>query len=268
MYENIVNNIIEIAVIAGQKVLEVYNSGETRYINKSNNTPLTIADTLSNKIIIENLGRIKIDSQNLPIISEEETGIPYEERKVIKKYWLVDPLDGTKEFISRNGEFTINIALIENSYPVLGVIYLPVDDVIYYGINNIGSYKKCDGETRKITVKKVGSDLTVVQSRSHSGKEEEKFYSNFEIKKKTSAGSSLKFCHVAEGKADLYYRSGPTMEWDTGAGQAIVENAGGFVFSNGQRMAYNKASLKNNSFIVSSFKHRLFYEKNSSLASK
>jgi len=143
--------------------------------------------------------------------------------------------------------------LIEGLYPVLGVIYVPVKDILYCGIAGEGSFKVFNGESHKINISKNNNELTVVQSRSHAGELEDKFYSAFKIKEKKSAGSSLKFCLVAEGEADLYYRSGPTMEWDTAAGQAIVESAGGFVFSDGKRMRYNKESLKNSGFIVSGF---------------
>jgi 3'(2'), 5'-bisphosphate nucleotidase len=255
-----IEKIIDIAERAGKSVLEIYNSGQYEVTSKEDNSPLTKADSESNKIIVEALKEISISSIKLPVISEEEKNMPFEIRKEFNCYWLVDPLDGTKEFISRNGEFTINIALIENNFPVLGVIYVPVKDILYYGIKGKGSFKKNNGNVQKIMVREKKDKLTVVQSRSHSGEMEDKFYSDFNVNEKISAGSSLKFCLVAEGKADIYYRSGPTMEWDTAAGQAVAENAGGFVFSNRKRMIYSKQSLKNNSFIVSSFLNERFYE--------
>ena len=255
-----IEKIIRIAEEAGKSVLEIYNSGQFDVTNKEDNSPLTRADSESNKIIVNALKEIKINNVFLPVMSEEEKNIPYDIREKFNSYWLVDPLDGTKEFISRNGEFTINIALIENNFPVLGVIYVPVKDILYYGIRDEGSYKKVNGKVEKILVSKKDDEYTVVQSRSHSGELENSFYSHFNVKEKISAGSSLKFCLVAEGEADIYFRSGPTMEWDTAAGQAIVENAGGYVFSDRERMRYNKQSLKNKSFIVSSFLNERFYE--------
>jgi 3'(2'), 5'-bisphosphate nucleotidase len=258
--EDINKKIIEGAVRAGKAVLKIYNSGQYEIKSKEDKSPLTIADSLSNEILIYMLGEIKLDGEKIPVISEEGKHTPYDTRKDFKRYWLIDPLDGTKEFISKNGEFTINIALVEASYPVLGVIYIPIKDTIYYGIKDVGSFKVYNNKEEKISAIKKSEKITVVQSRSHSEDSEDKFYSHFNIEKRIFAGSSLKFCLVAEGKAHLYYRAGPTMEWDTAAGQAVVENAGGFVISSAKRMTYNKKSLKNNSFIVSSFHDRRIYE--------
>ena len=165
-----------------------------------------------------------------------------------------------KNLFQGMGSLRFNIALIENTFPIFGVIYVPVKDILYFGVKDQGCLKKINGNYEKIAVRNKEDYFTVVQSRSHSGYPEEKFYSQFNIKEKISAGSSLKFCLVAEGKADIYFRAGPTMEWDTAAGQAIVESAGGYVLSDGQRMTYNKQSLKNKSFIVSSFLNERFFE--------
>jgi len=177
----------------------------------------------------------------------------YEERKDWPVFWLVDPLDGTKEFIKRNGEFTVNIALIENHYPILSVIYVPAKDWLYYVDLNERAWKvDHEDSLSELKVKNKKSDLIAVRSRSHSSPKEENLYKKHGVTDSISVGSSLKFCMVAEGKADIYYRHGPTMEWDTAAGQAVVEAAGGKVFSEDgpDRFSYNKESLLNGSFLV------------------
>lgn len=247
-------NLIETVYHAGEEIIKVYNSNDFDISIKEDNSPLTKADTVSNRIITEALNKIKIKNSYLPIISEESKNVPYEQRKTYASFWLVDPLDGTKEFIKRNGEFTVNIALVENNYPVFGIIYAPVLKKLYYGKRGEGCYRVVDKVKKQIEVRSPNNNsISVVKSRSHSSEKEEQFYSNFEISNVASVGSSLKFCMIAEGNSDLYFRSGPTMEWDTAAGQAIVENAGGIVTSNRERMRYNKESLRNDSFIVSSF---------------
>jgi len=244
----------EIAARAGEEILKIYNKPEFEIAIKNDNSPLTEADEASNKIIVSELKRL---FPNIPILSEEEKSIPYEKRKNWERFWLVDPLDGTKEFIKRNGEFTVNIALIENNQPAAGVIFIPVTNEFYYGGPNFGSFKiSAEGETLKISVsrKNKNDELTVVQSRSHSGKEEEEFYSKFNVKEKISRGSSLKICMVAEGKAEIYFRSGPTWEWDTAAGHAILLGAGGvFVNKDFTPLVYNKEIIKNFGFIASAF---------------
>lgn len=243
--------IIKIAEKTHKPILDIYNSDDFDIELKGDNSPLTKADMKSNEIITKSLREAFPD---IPIISEEDKELEYDYRKNFTKFFLVDPLDGTKEFIKKNGEFTVNIALIEDNYPVLGVISAPVLDIIYYGSINNGAFKKENNSIIKINVSdKDDSGLITVQSRSHSGDSEKEFYSKFKIKDSMSRGSSLKFCMVAEGKAHLYYRSGPTMEWDTAAGQAIVEAAGGKVYQFEKRMKYNKEILKNEGFVVSSF---------------
>ncbi len=251
-----INQIIELAIKAGKATLEIYNSGDFEIELKSDNSPLTKADKISNEIIVSGLSVI---DPSIPILSEEGKEIPFEERKTWKRFWLIDPLDGTKEFIKKNGEFTINIALIEDRLPIWGVIFVPVTGELYWGGVKTGSWKKDSrgSENIKLHVSSKNKDdyLTVVQSRSNSGKEEEEFYSKFRVKNKISKGSSLKMCMVAEGKADLYFRGGPTWEWDTGAGHAILRGAGGyFVNKDKSGLIYNKEVLKNFGFIVSAFK--------------
>ncbi len=248
--KNDIDELINLSKKAGKAILDIYNSEDFAIEIKSDNSPLTKADKASNKIIEEGLKKL---FPGIPILSEEGKKIPYKERKNWEQFWLVDPLDGTKEFIKRNGEFTVNIALIENNAPAFGVIYVPVTGEIYYGGPNYGSWKN----DRQIFVSKRNSQdkLSVVQSRSHSGEEENDFYSNYKIKESLSKGSSLKICLVAEGKAEIYFRSGPTWEWDTGAGHAILLGAGGyFVNKDKSELVYNKEIIKNFGFIVSAFK--------------
>jgi len=245
--------IIEIAQNAGRAILEIYNSDNFDVEIKDDNSPLTKADKASHEIIENGL---KSHYPDIPIFSEEGKNIEFDERKNWKSFWLVDPLDGTKEFIKKNGEFTVNIALIEKNVPVAGVIYVPVSNEIYYGMINEGSYKISNsGIKQKISVsnKDYTQPLNVVQSRSHSGEEENEFYSQFKIHDKLSKGSSLKICLVAEGIAELYFRGGPTWEWDTAAGHAILVSAGGY-FTNKDKSAlfYNKEIPKNYGFIASS----------------
>lgn len=243
--------IIEIAREAGDAILDVYNSEDFGIENKADNSPLTKADKASHNIIVAEL---KKNFPEIPILSEEGKAIPFEERKNWERFWCVDPLDGTKEFIKRNGEFTVNIALIENQKPVAGVIFVPVTKELYYGDIENGSFKVyANGQTAQLHVsgKTSKDELIVVQSRSHSGEEEENFYSQFKVKEKLSRGSSLKICMVAEGRADLYFRGGPTWEWDTAAGHAILLGAGGrFTNKDGTELVYNKEVIKNFGFIA------------------
>ncbi len=246
-----------IATKAGQEILKIYHD-ETlsqEIENKADNSPLTLADKASNKVIVNAL---KENFANIPILSEEEKHVEYSVRSKWNKFWLVDPLDGTKEFIKRNGEFTVNIALIENGYPTLGIIYAPVLDHLYVGNvpENVAYKINKEGVKKDLKINQKASNRIAVGSRSHSSQEEADLLNQYDVKETISVGSSLKFCMVAEGKADIYYRHGPTMEWDTGAGQAIVEAAGGTITSieTQQRFKYNKENLLNGSFLVKGFK--------------
>lgn len=242
-----IKKIIGIAAVAGQAINKIYLTGNFEVEIKSDNSPLTIADKASNDIIMKGLEEIY---PAIPVISEEGKDIPFDKRKKWDTYFLVDPLDGTKEFIKRNGEFTVNIALIRDRFPVMGVIYAPEPDTIYYADEIDGAWKKAkDSNPVRIRVNRNFKDgLIAVQSRSHSGDSEKEFYSRFNIIDSISKGSSLKFCMIAEASADIYYRSGPTMEWDTAAGQAILEIAGGCVLFGTKRFIYNKKSLLNPGF--------------------
>lgn len=244
------NYLIMIAKKAGQAIMEFYKKEHAVDI-KDDNSPVTAADRAAHKIIMQGL---KEKYGDIPCISEEGNMPSYSERRDWNYFWLVDPLDGTKEFIGRRDDFTVNIALIDGDRPVIGVIYVPAKGLLYYASKDSGAWKAEDhGEASRISVRKSApSDgLIVVGSRLHSSKDEEQFVSRLHVKEKKSYGSSLKFCAVAEGAADIYPRFNPTMEWDTAAGQCIVETAGGTVVDiSGQRFKYNKPSLKNESFIV------------------
>lgn len=250
-----IDEVISVAREAGRRILEVYDQKELFVEYKEDSSPLTLADKVSHELIAD---RLKSLYPEIPILSEEDV-VGYETRKGWGRFWLVDPLDGTKEFIKRNGEFTVNIALIEGDAPVLGVIYVPVTGELFYARKGEGSYK-IDGAGRKTklsVVKEIAkSGLKVVASRSHKTKELEDYveelrsrYTDIEY---VSSGSSLKFCLVAEGKAHIYPRLGPTMEWDTAAGQIIAQESGGTVRDvlTKNSLAYNKKDLLNNYFIV------------------
>ncbi len=236
---------------AGRAVLEVYNS-DFAVSQKEDKSPLTLADTRSHGIISAYLKK----HFAFPVLSEEGRDIPYGERRMWGYYWLVDPLDGTKEFVKRHGDFTVNIALIHEARPVAGVIYVPVTGVLYYAQKGVGSFKVENGKITKLPVKGEKDLLTVVGSRSHATPELEQYIQKMKTKygelEVISCGSSLKFCMVAEGKAEVYPRLGPTMEWDTAAGQIIVEEAGGQVleFETRTPMLYNKGNLLNPFFLA------------------
>lgn len=251
------DHILAIALDAGKAVMEVYNNSTVSVEFKQDQSPLTLADRLSNEIISDRL--VKMDS-SIPVLSEESEGVPYERRKEWERFWLVDPLDGTKEFIKRNGEFTVNIALVHDGSPVLGVIYAPVKSTLYYASRGDGAFRVDSSGTKtklRVTERKPGGDLVVVSSRSHKTEALARFMAQLDTccegVSEVSVGSSLKFCLVAEGRAHIYPRLGPTMEWDTSAGQMIVEEAGGRVMDikTMSALRYNKESLLNNHFIAS-----------------
>ena len=240
-----------IAQEAAEKIMEVYAT-DFDIRNKTDKSPLTKADIASHDLICAGLTRLTPD---IPVLSEESAHIPYSTRKIWDQYWLVDPLDGTREFIKRNGEFTVNIALIRDNYPVLGVIYVPVKHLFYYAEKNEGAYKQSAAEPGvRLSAKTSRADsLVVAGSRSHGNKRQQEFFRGLGDNVETIAiGSSLKFCLVAEGIADIYARFGPTSEWDSAAGQCIVEEAGGRVTDiDFTRLRYNaKDSLINPDFVV------------------
>lgn len=253
MGSNLINVIEPILKAAGDKIIEIYNSDQSNVVDhKADDSPLTLADIASNNEIVKGLE----ENYDYPIISEELENADYSARKDFKKFWCVDPLDGTKEFINRNGEFTVNIALIENDVPVFGGIYVPVKDTYYFGIKGEGAFKKeGNGELKELNVNQNSGDWIAVGSKSHAKSAEKEFYEEIGVKESFSVGSSLKFCMVAEGSADLYYRSGPTMEWDIAAGHAIVRAAGGEVYKDldcKEVFTYNKEDLLNGPFLATS----------------
>ena len=252
---------IHAAIEGGKRILEVYNQDFSVY-TKEDNSPLTEADRRAHEVIKDIL-----QPTGIPLLSEEGKMIPYDERKDWHTFWLVDPLDGTKEFIKKNGEFTVNIALIQNGTPVMGVVYVPVTNMLYFGYEK-GSFciKLTDGyasDVEKLQSNAVRLPLspedkmyTIVASRSHNTPETEEF---IEVKRKKfgevntiSAGSSIKLCLVAEGKAQVYPRLAPTMEWDTAAGHAVAKFAGCEVynFNTNTELEYNKENLLNPWFVV------------------
>jgi len=249
--------VINIAIKAGEKILEIYNTEDFDVQIKSDTSPLTRADTTSHNLIKEKLLSLY---PAIPILSEEGKDVPYEIRKNWNRFWLVDPLDGTKEFIKKNGEFTVNIALIEKNIPTLGIIYAPAyqmntadrgtfSGTLYYAKKGIGSFKQvAGGNPVKLPCFSYRGYNTAVRSRSHSSPKEEEILNKYNVKETIPVGSSLKFCTVAEGRAQIYYRHGPTYEWDVAAGYAIAKYAGNVI--NG--LTFNKPSLLNNSFIVMS----------------
>lgn len=260
------NDLLNTAIIAvleaGKAILEIYHSGEFEEEIKIDKSPLTKADIASHNIIMSYLTKTEI-----PVLSEEGKSISYEERKGWKRLWIVDPIDGTKEFIKRNGEFTINIALIEDQLPLIGVIFVPVTGELYFSSKDIGAFKvavdlhnfdieKLISKAEKLPLQSKGKTFTIVASRSHMSPETESYIQEMRNTHGSvnliSKGSSLKLCLVAEGQVDCYPRFAPTMEWDTAAGQAICMFSGFEVIDwiTKKAMVYNRKELLNNWFLV------------------
>jgi 3'(2'), 5'-bisphosphate nucleotidase len=250
----------KVSVKAGLAIMGIYKN-DFEIELKADNSPLTIADKLSDQII-----RDALLGTNIPIISEESKLLGFNQRKEWKSFWLVDPLDGTKEFISRNGEFTVNIALIDNGVPVLGVVYAPMLNQLYFGISDLGAFKvqtSTNNEGQVVFENAVPlpetisvKPLTIVASRSHMNRDTEDYVEKLKLSNSpvclVSKGSSLKLCLIAEGSADLYPRFGPTMEWDIAAGHAVVLAAGGKMYKAYDKsdLEYNKTDLLNPYFIA------------------
>lgn len=292
--------LVEICRTAGQGILDVYETSFSVEV-KADRSPLTLADRRSHDIITRGLIEINENAFSIPILSEEGEDIPYRERNKWEYFWLVDPLDGTREFVNRNGEFTVNVALVHRSKPILGVIHVPTTGVTFFAAEDLGSFRirasnwqkriqDTDMPSKDISLQGRGGTIqgiqeavrisdsegvdkliaagdrlplpisrtrfTVVSSRSHMSEETAKFIDKLRIQHKEidfiSAGSSLKFCLVAEGSADIYPRLAPTKEWDTAAGQAVVEQAGGRVFikETSEPLSYNKENLLNPWFVA------------------
>ena len=246
-----IQDVVAIAKKAGDAIMQIYKQDfEVEF--KQDNSPLTLADKKANDIIENGLNQLSV---NIPILSEEGNDIPYEDRKHWEYFWLVDPLDGTKEFVKKNGEFTVNIALIHKDTPVLGVVYAPALDVCYWSKQDEGAFK--DGQKLPLKAKEQRNTYKIVVSRSHMSNETQAFIDAIDTNKEKeliSIGSSLKICLVAEGEADIYPRLGPTMEWDTGAAHAIVCESGctlnKYNDSTYNKHLYNKNNLLNYWFVV------------------
>ena len=254
---------ITAALAGAAEIMDVFENHDFQVQTKEDNSPLTIADVRAHNII-----KTHLEKTGIPILSEEGTSIHYEERKGWSRFWLVDPLDGTKEFIKRNGEFTVNIALIEEGTPVMGVVYAPVLKQIYYGDMENGAFRTQNispsatpetiaSEADNLPLPLKRDTLNVVASKSHLNEETKNYIATLEQTsdrpvKTVSIGSSLKLCLVALGEADIYPRFGPTMEWDTSAGHAVVKAAGKRVLqaNEDEELIYNKENLLNPFFVV------------------
>lgn len=248
----LLNSIVSIAGDAGLKILELYDSADLDVSSKHDNTPLTEADLAANQVIIDKLSHIQ---PAYPILTEESCSVSFDERHEWNRYWLVDPLDGTREFIKHSGEFSVNIALIDNGSPILGVVHAPVLNVTYWACRGFGAWKQHAGQAPVSIKVRTASDNCVTVARSSAPLTAgplQRFLNRLGQYKIVSMGSALKSCLVAEGSADLYAKLGPTCEWDTGAAQCIVEEAGGHVTDTDMNdLRYNtKDSLLNPHFFV------------------
>ena len=241
--------VVDIAIAAGVAIMEIY-SRDFAVEHKDDRSPLTAADLASHHLIVDGLRRL---TPELPVLSEESASIAWEERRTWTRYWLVDPLDGTREFVKKNGEFTVNIALIENGETVFGVVYAPALEELHYGIRGVGAFVRDGDEDVPILSRKPASPpLRVAASRSHLDERTAAAMRRMGEVESQGLGSSLKFCRIAEGRMDVYPRFGPTSEWDTAAAQCVLEAAGGAVLTlDGQPLRYNhKESLLNPDFIA------------------
>ncbi|HSI44298.1 MAG TPA: 3'(2'),5'-bisphosphate nucleotidase CysQ [Methylotenera sp.] len=254
-YQQYLEPIIAIAKAAGYAIMQVYST-DFSVVKKEDNSPLTQADVAAHNIIVDALKQLTPD---IPSLSEESENIAAEVRQAWPRYWLIDPLDGTREFVKRNGEFTVNIALIENHKPVLGVVFAPVKNLLYFACEGYGAYKQQDNQVKeRINIKIFDARKPIVAgSRSHQDQKMHHFIQNIEMNlgiypELISMGSSLKICLVADGTADVYPRLGPTFEWDTAAGHSILNEAGGdIVDEQGLPLRYNtKSSLLNPYFFA------------------
>ena len=244
-----IHSLIRTAREAGDAILKIYRQ-DFKIYEKLDASPLTEADLASHRIIVDALRQLTPD---IPVLSEEDADIPFTERSQWSSYWLIDPLDGTKEFIKKNDEFTVNIALVKQHRPHIGVVHVPATGVTFYGEAGKGAFRIEDGKTVQIhATQPARIPLRVAGSRSHAGSSLQTFLEKVGEHEIISMGSSLKLCLVAEGKADIYPRLGPTSEWDTAAAQAVVEAAGGMVTdTSGNPLLYNmKETLLNPHFLV------------------
>jgi 3'(2'), 5'-bisphosphate nucleotidase len=242
--------VVDIAREAGRATMTYYDdlaAAEVR--EKDDRSPVTLADEVAHGILVDGLRRL---DPTTPVVSEEAAAASFETRRGWRRFWLVDPLDGTKEFIKRRAEFTVNVALIEDGEPVLGVVLAPALELLYWAVKGGGAWREDRGRPAERIYSSVpapGTPLTVVESLSHPSPELEEYLQTIPVARRVKAGSSLKFCWVAEGRADVYPRLGPTMEWDVAAGDCVYRQSG----REGERpspLTYNKPDLRNSSFII------------------
>ena len=248
-YSSILPDVIKVADEASERVLHIYQS-DFKVSYKADDSPITAADTAAHDIISHGLRAI---SRDIPILSEEGKDIPWEERKHWRRFWLVDPIDGTKDFTQRTGEFTVNIAMIEDGEPVMGVVIAPAIKEAYWGVVGEGAHRRGrNGKVQRIRVAEPKAVKRVVASKNHLNDETRAFIDKLGEHELVQAGSSLKFCRIAEGHADIYPRLGPTCEWDTGAAQAVLMAAGGKVQTlDGKPLIYGKEDVLNPHFVAS-----------------
>jgi 3'(2'), 5'-bisphosphate nucleotidase len=244
------SQVVDLARKAGLATMTYYDGTVPAMVReKQDRSPVTLADEVAHGIIVEGLRRL---DPATPIVSEEAEAAAFETRSGWPRFWLVDPLDGTKEFIKRRAEFTVNIALIEHGEPVLGVVFAPALDLLYWAVKGQGAWREEKGRSAEriySSAPAAGTPLTVVESLSHPSPELEEYLRAIPVARRVKAGSSLKFCWVAEGRADIYPRLGPTMEWDVAAGDCVYRQSG----RDGERrspLTYNKPGLRNASFVI------------------
>jgi 3'(2'), 5'-bisphosphate nucleotidase len=248
-FRALAESLLPIVTRAGEAIMEIYEGGFTVQ-RKDDDSPLTAADLESQRIIVEGLTRLTPD---IPILSEESAAAPWAQRRTWTELWVVDPLDGTREFVKRNGEFTVNVALVANHDPVLGIVSAPAQGLMFWGARGVGAFTEHRGAARTaIRTSAPQRPLRVVGSRSHSSPQTAEYLRRVAEHVTTGIGSSLKFCLLAAGQADLYPRFGPTSEWDTAAGQAVLEAAGGHVTRlDGHPLRYNcRDSVINGDFVA------------------
>jgi 3'(2'), 5'-bisphosphate nucleotidase len=242
--------VIELAREAGRATMRYYDAPEDAGVReKDDRSPVTLADEVAHGILLEGLRRI---DPTTPVVSEEGAAPDFEARRGWRRFWLVDPLDGTKEFIKRRAEFTVNVGLIDDGEPVFGIVLAPALDLLYWAVKREGAWREAKGKAPEriySSLPAAGTPLTVVESLSHPSPELEEYLKTIPVARRVKAGSSLKFCWVAEGKADIYPRLGPTMEWDVAAGDCVYRQSG----RHGERpspLTYNKPDLRNPSFVI------------------
>ena len=252
-FEEILFSVKKISIEAGKIILDVYSTDFFESIeNKKDDSPVTVADKKSNEYIVK---RLQLLTPDIPIVSEESEQLEYASRKKFDFFWLVDPLDGTKEFINRNGDFTVNIALIQKNRPIMGVVYIPVEDKLYWAIEGKGAFMEYEGFVQRLKAGKVDlnkENLKILVSRSHFDDKTKAYLEKFDKPVVMKRGSALKFLLIAEGKGDVYFRFTPTMEWDTAASHIILKEAGANVLNieTNEELEYNKESMINPGFIA------------------